>query len=127
MKITSCSKLSFCEGCIEGKMQRKPFKPSEQERFYQKLELIHSDVCGPLQVESIGESRYFITFVDDYTHCVAVYFIKHKSEVLEKFKQFDATVTNECDKSIKKLRTDNGGEYVSRDFKEYLTLKGIEH
>ena len=61
-----------------------------------KLELVHSDVCGPLQVESIGGSRYFVTFVDDYSRCVSVYFIKHKAEVFEKFKLFEAKVTREC-------------------------------
>ena len=127
VKVPSISKLSFCEGCVEGKMQRKPFKSVAHQQSKEKLELIHSDVCGPLQVESVGGSRYFVTFIDDYSHCVAVYFLKHKSEVLDKFKQFAAMVMNECDKPIKKLRTDNGGEYVSKEFQDYLLSKGIEH
>ena len=127
IKLSTTSKLSFCEGCVEGKMQRKPFKPLTHQQSKKKLELVHSDVCGPLQAESIGGSRYFVTFIDDYSRCVSVYFIKHKTEVFEKFKLFEAMVTKECGEPIMKLRTDNGGEYMSKDFQAYLTSKGIEH
>ena len=124
---TASEKLSFCEGCVEGKMQRKPFKSVSHRQSKRKLELIYSDVCGPLQVESIGGSCYFVTFIDDYSRCVAVYFIKNKMEVPEKFKLFEATVNKECGEPIMKLRTDNGGEYMSKEFQEYLAAKGIEH
>ena len=56
IKLSTTSKLSFCEGCVEGKMQRKPFKPLTHQQSKKKLELVHSDVCGPLQAESIGGS-----------------------------------------------------------------------
>ena len=112
IKLSTASKLSFCEGCVDGKMQRKPFKTVTHQQSKRKLELIHSDVCGPLQVESIGGSRYFVTFIDDYSRCVSVFFIKHKTEVFEKFKLFETMVTKECGESIMKLRTDNGGEYT---------------
>ena len=108
-------------------MQRKPFKPLTHPQSKKKLELVHSDVCGPLQAELIGGSWYFVTFIDDYSRCVSVYFIKHKTEVFEKFKLFEAMVTKECGEPIMKLRTDNGGEYVSKDFQAYLASKGIEH
>ena len=92
-------------------MQRKPFKPLTHQQLNKKLQLAHSEVCRPLQVESIGGSLYFITFVDDYSRCVSVYFIKHKTEVFEKCKLFQAMVTKECGEPIVKLRTVNGGEY----------------
>ena len=72
---TAFEKLSFCEGCVEGKMQRKPFKSVSHRQSKLKLELIYSDVCGSLQVESIGGSRYFVTFIDDYSRCVAMYIL----------------------------------------------------
>jgi len=58
---------------------------------------------------------------------ISVPFIKSKAEVLEKFNFFEVIVSNECDEHITKLRTDNGGEYVSEEFENYLTSKGIEH
>ena len=56
-------------------MQRKQFKPVMHWQSKRKLELVHSDVCGPLelQVESIGGSRYFVTIIDDYSKCVSVH------------------------------------------------------
>jgi hypothetical protein len=120
-------KQSFCEGCVEGKMNRKPFKPVGEIRSTRKLQLVHSDVCGPMNTDSIGGRRYFVTFIDDYSRCCKVYFMKRKSEVLEKFKEFEAGVTNESGKKIGTLRTDNGGEYVSNAFTNYLKSKGIHH
>ena len=57
IKLSPTSKLSFCDGCMEGKMQRKLFKPLTHQQSKKKLELIHSDVCGPLQVDSISGSQ----------------------------------------------------------------------
>lgn len=74
IKLSTTSELSFCEGCVEGKMQRKPFKSLTHKQSKRKLELIHSDVCGPFQAESIGGSRYFLTFIDDYTRCVCPFY-----------------------------------------------------
>ena len=70
---------------------------------------MHGDVCGPMQTESIGGEKYFVTF-SDFSRCCAVYFVKKKSEVLDKFKEFEAIVTKECSGSIVALRTDNGRE-----------------
>ena len=53
--------------------------------------------------------------------------MKYKSEAFKKFKEFESTTTNECDCSIGTLRTDNGGEYLSKEFDSYLQSKGINH
>ena len=55
------AKLSFCQGCVEGKMHRKPFKSAGDIRSTRKLQLVHRDVCGPMQTESIGGRKYFVT------------------------------------------------------------------
>jgi len=80
-----------------------------------------------MSTESLNGKRYFVTFIDDYSRCVKVYFIRHKSEVLKKFKEFEAAATNEADCKIGTLRTDNGGEYMSSEFEEFLKSKGIKH
>ena len=127
VKIPKNEKLSFCEGCVEGKMHRRPFKPVGEIPSAEKLQLVHSDVCGPMHTESFGGQKYFVTFIDDFSRCCAVYFMKQKSEVLEKFKEFEAITTNESGQRVIKLRTDNGGEYVSQEFETYLKTKGIKH
>ena len=116
------SKRRFCEACIQGKMHRKPHKPLKEIRSTEKLQLVHTDVCGPMQTKSFGGSRYFITFTDDYSRCCKVYFLKEKSEALEKFKEFKASFET---KSIKALRADRGGEYLSEEFSCYLKKYGI--
>ena len=116
----------FCEPCVEGKMSRKPFPKSVDSKANDALDLVYSDVCGPM-TETLGGARYFVSFTDDYSRCSRVYFMREKSDVLKKFKEFEAEVTNDKGKRIKALRTDNGGEYVSKEFTEYLKMKGIRH
>jgi len=120
-------RLDFCEGCVEGKMSRHPFKPVGEIKSARRLKLTHSDVRGPMPTESFNGKRYFVTFIDDYSRYVKVYFIRHKSEVLQKFKEFEAAATNEADCKIGILRTDNGGEYMSSEFEAFLKCKGIRH
>jgi transposase InsO family protein len=80
-----------------------------------------------MPTDSFGQKKYFVSLIDDFSRCCHVYFIRHKSEVLDKFKEFEALVTNETGQSIGTLRTDNDGEYVSKDFEEFLKSKGIRH
>ena len=127
IRLPKCAKLSFCEGCIAGKMKRQPFKSVGEIRSKRKLQLVHSDVCGPMPTESIGGNAYFVTFTDDFSRCCAVYFLKNKSEVSSKFKEFELRVHNDCGLQIGTLRSDNGGEYLSNEFKAYLKSKGIHH
>ena len=121
------TELSFCEGCLAGKMCREPFPTVGEIGSTRKLQLVHSNVCGPMQTQSIGGAKYIVTFIDDYTRCGAVYFMKHKSEVLDKFKEFEAKTTNAAGRAIGTLLTDNGGEYLSSAFQNYLKEKGIRH
>lgn len=73
-----------CVVCAKGKLSRRPFKSSDT-RATELLELVHSDVCGPMRVTSHGGARYFLIFLDDFSKKVFVYFIKSKSEVKQKF------------------------------------------
>ncbi len=118
-------KPGICEACIQGKMHRTPHKPLKEVKSTEKLQLVHTDVCGPMQTKSFGGSRYFITFTDDYSRCCKAYFMKEKSEALEKFKEFRAAAEKESGQSIKALRADRGGEYLSEEFKCYLKKHGI--
>ena len=82
-------KLDFCEACAEGKSHRAPFKPVGEVQSKKRLQLVHSDVAGPMKTESFGDARYFVTFNDNYSRCVTVYPNTHKSEVLDKFKEWE--------------------------------------
>lgn len=115
-----------CEVCLQGKLSALPFK-SSTSKSTEILELIHSDLCGPMKVNSLGGSRYFALFIDDYSSRMFVFFLKNKSDVFNCFRNFKAMVENETNKKIKTLRSDNGGEYVNKEFSKFLEENGIHH
>ena len=145
-----CIRDSYhCAGCIFGKSHRHPFPKRSTRRASKLLELVHSDVLGPLEVKSIGGSQYFITFIDDYSNWTCVYTMAKKSEALNRFKEYKAMTERHTSRALgtlrvhehrgsaddsnsepltlKVLRSDNGGEYLSNDFKEFLADHGIKH
>ncbi|WVZ16376.1 hypothetical protein V8G54_009358 [Vigna mungo] len=126
-KLPSLQSLEFdmCEDCILGKQKRVSFQRSGRIPKKERLELVHSDVWGPTTVSSIGGKRYFVTFIDDHSRKVWTYFLKNKSEVFEAFKIWKAMVENETGLKIKKLRSDNGGEYEDTRFKKFCYEHGI--
>eukprot|EP00253_Pinus_taeda_P023366 PITA_23366 len=83
---------SLCEGCVLGKQHKESFPAGKSIRGKAPLEIVHSDVCGPMQVPSLGRNRYVLTFIDDYTRKTWVYMLKQKSEVFEKFRHFKTLV-----------------------------------
>ncbi|KAJ0829337.1 putative RNA-directed DNA polymerase [Helianthus annuus] len=114
-----------CEGCILGKQIRQPFK-STSWRASKKLELVHADLCGPMQVPSLGRSLYYFLLIDDVSRMCWVYFIEKKSDAFEKFKIFKALVEKQSECSIKVLRTDRGGEFCSKEFNSFCEVHGIK-
>lgn len=114
-----------CEDCIIGKQQRDHFPRGKAWRAQQPLELVHSDICGPISPTSNGNKRYFISFIDDYSRKTWVYFLQTKSEAFTAFKNFKALIENEAGKAIKVLRTDRGGEFNSQEFSNFCETNGI--
>ena len=117
---------SSCVVCCEGKQSRLPF-PSEGNRSAELLNIVHTDVCGPMESASLGGSRYFIIFVDDCSRMTYIYFMKNKSEAFRHFKDYKAKVENLLGKKIKILRSDNGGEFCNNEFDVFLRTAGIIH
>ena len=77
-----------CEACAQGKMDRIPFPKKSEKETHQPRHLVHSDLCGPMNVDSVGGSKYVLTLTDDYTRYVTAYFIKSKSDVVSKFVEY---------------------------------------
>jgi transposase InsO family protein len=117
--------IGFCEDCVLGKQKRVSFSRDGRTLKKQKLELVHSDLWGPAPVSSIGGASYYMTFIDDCTRKVWVYFLKHKSDAFECFKRWKARVETETGLKVKCLRSDNGGEYELHEFKEYCAVNGV--
>jgi hypothetical protein len=81
------------KGCAMGEYARRPFPPSEH-KSKGVLDLIHSDVCGPMSMELVSGFKYFVLFIDDYSKKTWIYFLKAKDEVFDRFKEFKALVEN---------------------------------
>ena len=115
-------KLDFCEHCVLGKQKKVSFSTTKHHT-QGILDYIHSDLWGRLRVASFGDKRYMLTFVDDFSRKVWVYYLRQKKETFSMFKKFKALVENQS--SIKKLRTDNGLEFCEIEFNEFYTVNGI--
>ena len=79
--------MPVCESCIEGKMTKRPFLP-KGNRSSELLELVHTNVCGSINIRAHGCYGYFITFTDDHSRYGYVYLMHHKSDSFEKFKEY---------------------------------------
>lgn len=114
-----------CESCTESKQCKLPFTGTRWKSD-RVLELIHTDVCGPINpISSTGE-RYILSFIDDFSHHLVVYLISNKSEVFSCFKEFESIATSKFGVKIASLRCDNGGEYISNEMKNFSKEKGIQ-
>ena len=102
----------------------RPFKAKDY-RAKEVLNLVHTDLCGPMSTSARGGYEYFITFIYDYSRYECIYLLRHKSEAFKKFKEFTAKVENHRGRSIKSLRSDHGGEYLLGEFRQFLEDHGI--
>ncbi|CAK9826054.1 Retrovirus-related Pol polyprotein from transposon TNT 1-94 [Anthophora retusa] len=115
----------ICEICAQGKMTRAPFS-NKSKRKTMPLEIIHSDICGPMRTESNGGSLYFVTFIDDASRWCEVRFLRRKSEAFAAFREVKKMLENFSGRKIKYLQSDNGREYVNEQFDDFLKENGIQ-
>ncbi len=143
MKWSNTAETSHsCVGCIYGKGHQAPIPKKSTSPSSAQLELVHSDVLGPVDVPSLGGSRYFITFIDDFSKWTTIFTMQNKSDSFECFKKFHKYAETHTGNKLqslqvlkytsdrnrlKVLRTDNGGEYLSNKFRAYLSEHGIHH
>ena len=124
LRELTLGELPVCESCLEGKLTKRPFS-AKGDRAKEPLGLVHSDVCGPLNVQARGVFEYFVTFIDDYSRYSCLYLMHRKSETFSKFQEFLAMAQNQLGKTLKILRSDRGGEYLDMQFQDHLTELGI--
>ena len=117
---------SFCDICAANKLNRKPPSSKMALRKSSKLELVYSDVRGPMETTSLVGLWYVVSFIDSYSRFTRAYFMKHKSEVLEKFRQFCIDEGIPKTFSSLTLRSDGGGGYDNKAFDEFSFAQGIK-
>ena len=123
--IENVSPVEFCEICTQSRQTKKPFDGTRSKSL-RPLEHIHSDLCGPINPVTWDGHKYFLTFIDDYTHFTMVYLINNKSDTFEKFKEYEAEVTAKFSAKISKLTIDQGREYKSKNMLQLCKSKAIQ-
>jgi len=91
------------------------------------LKVVHSRICGPMQVSTISGKRNFITCIDSKSGRIAVTLLKAKGDALGAFQAYKARAEKEVGREIKNLRMNGGGEFIGHHFKSYLRICGIVH
>uniref|UniRef100_A0ACD6A031 Uncharacterized protein n=1 Tax=Avena sativa TaxID=4498 RepID=A0ACD6A031_AVESA len=117
----------FCDGCALGKQHRLPFPQASTFRAKKALELVHTDLCGPITPPTSGGRKYFILIVDDHTRYMWLELLRSKDEALSFFKKVKATAEVERECKLIAFRSDRGGEFNSRDFIEFCEANCINH
>lgn len=125
LRIKDCRCQDQCISCLKGKMHRNPF-PKESAPVENVLDVVVTDVCGPLSIESLGHMRYFITFTDVKSKYCTVFFMKTKNETKKFVKYFVERMKNCLHDKPKILRSDRGGEYLDNELQHYLASEGIK-
>jgi transposase InsO family protein len=114
---------TLCKHCQQGKKTKTRLKEYSMTR---PLEIVHTDIVGPTTTKGLKGEKYFMLLVDDYTRMTAVCFLKNKLEDFENIKIYKEMVENEMDSKIKRLRSDKGGEFTSKEFMDYCNSHGIK-
>ena len=128
LNLKQVSKLNHtsCEICLQGKQTKAKISKNPKDRKTKPLELIHSDICGPMETKTINGARYFITFIDDYSRYTTIYITKTKGELIKVFKLYKNEVENLHESKIKSIKSDNGSEYTSNEFIKFCEDNGIK-
>ena len=105
LQLFDFGSLDTCEPCLMGKMTGNPLIGTMERASY-LFGIIHTNVCGPMNVPTRNGLRYFVTFTDDLSRYGYIYLMKHKSKSFEKFKEFQSEVENQLGKKIRHLRSD---------------------
>ncbi|BBH03624.1 hypothetical protein Prudu_014548 [Prunus dulcis] len=115
-----------CEICELAKHHRVSY-PLSINKSSAPFALVHSDVWGPSRVSNLSNSKWFVTFIDDYSRLTWVYLMTDKSEVFSIFQSFHQMIHTQYNSKIKVFRSDNGGEYINSGLKSYFSNHGIIH
>jgi histone deacetylase 1/2 len=107
--VSDTHKDSVCDACQKGKSHQLPY-PRSTSVSNKPLDLVFFDVWGPTP-SSVGRYNYYVSFIDDFSKFTWIYLIRHKSEVFNRFHDFQNLVERMFDRKILAMQTDWGGEY----------------
>lgn len=126
IELSDCGERIVCECCLKGKLVRKPFPQVLERKSKRPLDIIHTDLCGPMEHPTPSGNRYFITLIDDFSRFCVVFLLKSKDEAADKIMEYVQWVENIFDRKPCVLRSDGGGEYVDERLRQFCRSEGIQ-
>ncbi|KXJ62412.1 hypothetical protein RP20_CCG010927 [Aedes albopictus] len=126
IKIVHCGVKAVCECCLECKFARLPFPKRSEKKTKQPLDLVHTDLCGPMNTPTPGGCRYFMAITDDFTRFSVVYFLRRKSEATAFIKQYVQEMKTSFGRPPKIIRSDQGGEFQNQALATFCRQEGIQ-
>ncbi|GJU15479.1 putative ribonuclease H-like domain-containing protein [Tanacetum coccineum] len=117
----------LCSACAMGKSKKKPHKPKSEDSNQEKLYLLHMDLCGPMRVASVNGKKYILVIVDDYSRLTWVKFLRSKDEAPDFIIKFLKMIHVRLQVFVRRIRTDNGTEFVNQTLREYYEKIGISY
>nr|GFB06168.1 retrovirus-related Pol polyprotein from transposon TNT 1-94 [Tanacetum cinerariifolium] len=130
--VRGLPKLKFekdhlCSACVMGKSTKKTHKPKSEDTNQEKLYLLRMDLCGPVRVESVNRKKYILVIVDDYSRFTWVKFLRSKDETPNFIIKFLKMIQVRLKVPVRRIRTDNGTEFVNQTLRDYYEEVGISH
>ncbi|GKB32358.1 retrovirus-related pol polyprotein from transposon TNT 1-94 [Tanacetum coccineum] len=130
--VTGLPKLKFvkdhlCSSCELGKAKRKSFYTKTTPSSKRRLQLLHMDLCGPMQVESINGNKYVLVIVDDYSRYTWTHLLRSKDETPAVLIDFLTLVQRGLHAQVRTVRTDKGTEFLNKTLHAYFAKEGIRH
>jgi len=121
------TKDHLCSACARGKSKKKTHSPKAEDTNQEKLYLLHMDLCGPMRVSSVNGKKYMLVIVDDYSRFTWVKCLRSKDEVPTFLVKFLRLIQNRLNAPVRRIRTDNGTEFLNRTLFDYYDSVGISH
>ncbi|GJU84919.1 retrovirus-related pol polyprotein from transposon TNT 1-94 [Tanacetum coccineum] len=130
--VRGLPKLKFekdhlCSAYALGKSKKKPHKPKSEDTNQEKLYLLHMDLCGPMHVASVNGKKYILVIVDDYSRFTWVKFLRSKDEAPDFIIKFLKMIQVRLKVLVRRIRIDNGTEFVNHTLSEYYEKVSISH
>lgn len=126
IKVSNCGLRVVCECCLEGKSSRAPFPVVSERKSTQILDIVHTDLCGPMKNESTSGSRYVMHIIDDYSRFTVTYLLKAKSEAAGNIKDYVRWVETLTGRKPRVVRSDGGGEFDNAELRRFYKEEGIK-
>ncbi|GJS13568.1 retrovirus-related pol polyprotein from transposon TNT 1-94 [Tanacetum coccineum] len=120
-------KYHLCLACAMGKRKKQSHKPKSKDTNQEKLYMLHMDLCGPMRVASINRIKYILVIMDDYSQFIWVKFLASKDEAPDFIIKFLKMIQVRLNTPVRKIRTDNGTEFVNQTMRSYYESVGISH